>query len=153
MHVGMSTVFQSPQRTISDHQVYQNELALADLAEPLKGILALRDFVLRYQHSRFEKPGENLDKLPVRDRAGYISFEGHFFFTPAGFKEACGDRDCTAVAQELRRTGLLLPGEKDRLQSRHSIDGKRVPVYAVKGDILEIDDLSRDGRESGKAPE
>lgn len=35
MHVGMSTVFQSPQRTISDHQVYQNELALADLAEPL----------------------------------------------------------------------------------------------------------------------
>ena len=35
MHVGMSTVFQSPQRKISDHQVYQNELALADLAEPL----------------------------------------------------------------------------------------------------------------------
>ncbi len=35
MHVGMSTVFQSPQRKISDQQIYQNELVLADLAEPL----------------------------------------------------------------------------------------------------------------------
>ena len=35
MHVGMSTVFQNPQRKISDQQIYQNELALADLAEPL----------------------------------------------------------------------------------------------------------------------
>ena len=35
MHVGMSSVFQSPQRRVSDHQVYRDELRLADLAEPL----------------------------------------------------------------------------------------------------------------------
>ena len=35
MHVGMSTIFQNDQRTIPDHEVYRNELRLADLAEPL----------------------------------------------------------------------------------------------------------------------
>ena len=35
MHVGMSSVFQSPKRTVSDHQVYRDELRLADMAEPL----------------------------------------------------------------------------------------------------------------------
>ena len=35
MHVGMSTVFQNPQRSVPDQQVYRNELRLADLAEPL----------------------------------------------------------------------------------------------------------------------
>jgi len=35
MHVGMATVFQNTGRALSDHQIYLNELALADLAEPL----------------------------------------------------------------------------------------------------------------------
>jgi len=35
MHVGMATVFQNTGRTVSDRQIYLNELALADLAEPL----------------------------------------------------------------------------------------------------------------------
>ena len=35
MHVGMAAVFQNPQKKRSDHEVYQNELRLADLAEPL----------------------------------------------------------------------------------------------------------------------
>ena len=35
MHVGMSSVFQSPKQTVSDHQIYRDELRLADLAEPL----------------------------------------------------------------------------------------------------------------------
>ncbi|HEY3065715.1 MAG TPA: LLM class flavin-dependent oxidoreductase [Methylomirabilota bacterium] len=35
MHVGMATVFQNPYRERSDHDVYRNELRLADLAEPL----------------------------------------------------------------------------------------------------------------------
>lgn len=82
----------------------------ADLAEPLRGVLALRDFVLRYQHSRFERPGGDLDGPPIRDRAGYISSNGLFFFTPEGFKEACGYRDPKAVAQELRRQKSLRVG-------------------------------------------
>ncbi len=125
----------------------------ADLAEPLKGALAVRDFVLRFQHSRFEKFSRDPDGPPVRDRAGYISFDGLFLFTPAGFKEACGDRDCMVVAQELRRRSLLATSEADRLQSRHRIDGKRVSVYAVKDDILEFDDFSRDSRNGGKTPD
>jgi alkanesulfonate monooxygenase SsuD/methylene tetrahydromethanopterin reductase-like flavin-dependent oxidoreductase (luciferase family) len=35
MHVGMATVFQNPHRARSDHEVYRQELRLADLAEPL----------------------------------------------------------------------------------------------------------------------
>jgi len=35
MHVGMSTVFQSPHKKISDYEVYRDGLRMADLAEPL----------------------------------------------------------------------------------------------------------------------
>jgi len=35
MHVGMASVFQNPGQARSDREVYQNELRLADLAEPL----------------------------------------------------------------------------------------------------------------------
>ena len=35
MHVGISTLFQNPDKELSDYQVYRNELRLADLAEPL----------------------------------------------------------------------------------------------------------------------
>src|SRR5258708_12018468 len=35
MHVEMAAVFQNTGRKISDRQVYLNELALADMAEPL----------------------------------------------------------------------------------------------------------------------
>ena len=35
MHVGMAVVFQNPQQTRTDREVYRNELRLADLAEPL----------------------------------------------------------------------------------------------------------------------
>ena len=35
MHVGMAVVFQNPSRTVSDHEVYRDELRLAGLAEPL----------------------------------------------------------------------------------------------------------------------
>jgi alkanesulfonate monooxygenase SsuD/methylene tetrahydromethanopterin reductase-like flavin-dependent oxidoreductase (luciferase family) len=35
MHVGMATVFQNPHQAHRDHEVYQQELRLTDLAEPL----------------------------------------------------------------------------------------------------------------------
>lgn len=35
MHVGMAMNFQNPGKPISDHQMYKNELKIADLAEPL----------------------------------------------------------------------------------------------------------------------
>jgi alkanesulfonate monooxygenase SsuD/methylene tetrahydromethanopterin reductase-like flavin-dependent oxidoreductase (luciferase family) len=35
MHVGMATIFQNPGRARRDHEVYREELRLADLAEPL----------------------------------------------------------------------------------------------------------------------
>ena len=35
MHVGMSSVFQNPKQSVTDHQVYRDELRLAELAEPL----------------------------------------------------------------------------------------------------------------------
>ena len=35
MHVGMASIFQNPGRPRPDHDVYREELRLADLAEPL----------------------------------------------------------------------------------------------------------------------
>ncbi|MBI4587708.1 MAG: LLM class flavin-dependent oxidoreductase [Candidatus Rokubacteria bacterium] len=35
MHVGMASIFQNPGKALTDLEVYQNELRLADLAEPL----------------------------------------------------------------------------------------------------------------------
>ena len=35
MHVGMATFFQNPGNWQSDHAVYRQEMAIADLAEPL----------------------------------------------------------------------------------------------------------------------
>ena len=35
MHVGMATIFQNPGKEHSDREVYQNELRIADMAEPL----------------------------------------------------------------------------------------------------------------------
>ena len=35
MHVGSSTFFQNHRQTMSDFEVYQNELRLADMVEPL----------------------------------------------------------------------------------------------------------------------
>src|SRR5262249_12887190 len=35
MHVGMASVFQNPQQSRTDRDVYRNELRLADFAEPL----------------------------------------------------------------------------------------------------------------------
>src|SRR5438034_7402534 len=35
MHVGMAAVFQDPDRRLTDHEVYRQDLRLADLAEPL----------------------------------------------------------------------------------------------------------------------
>src|SRR5512145_2489966 len=35
MHVGMATVFQNPGQALRDYDVYQHELRLSDLAEPL----------------------------------------------------------------------------------------------------------------------
>ena len=35
MHVGMAAVFQNPQKSRTDRDVYRQELRLADLAEPL----------------------------------------------------------------------------------------------------------------------
>ena len=35
MHVGMSVIFQNPGRTRPDFEVYQEDIALADMAEPL----------------------------------------------------------------------------------------------------------------------
>lgn len=35
MHVGMGVIFQNPGKALSDHQVYQDDMKLAELAEPL----------------------------------------------------------------------------------------------------------------------
>ena len=35
MHVGYSAIFQNPEDQMTDYEVYQNELRLAEMAEPL----------------------------------------------------------------------------------------------------------------------
>ena len=46
MHIGMAAVFQNTGRALTDHQIYLNELALADMAEPL-GFESLQELNFR----------------------------------------------------------------------------------------------------------
>ena len=66
MHVGTSIFFQNHRHSRTDHEVYQNELRLADLAEPLgsttENIAAfdantLVDIITTTTPGRFNGPG------------------------------------------------------------------------------------------------
>ncbi len=108
----------------------------SDLTDAARGVLSVRDFLLKNRDSR-------LQRLPVgkegmRDVAGYWDEKNdRFYLTPGGFKEACGGNDLRAVASEMRDKGLLHVDRDGRLTSRVTVGTARPSVYAVSAAILD----------------
>jgi len=113
-----------------------------------RGILAVRDFILRNQSARFLKisTDNTIDKsIRVNNQAGYIvpsmsdDMPGLFLLFPDAFKEACGELGKNAVAATLAENNLLRLDKPDRYLCRYLVDGNRQTFYAIKNEITALD--------------
>lgn len=112
------------------------------IAESLRGVLNVRDFILTHKDARFLDMHEfSRKRPPIRDLAGYWDTQKSLYlFTDTGFKSACGGHNPTDVAQELRDRELLHRTKEKRFKSKHTIPGVGRPrLYAVKADIVDFD--------------
>ena len=114
------------------------------VSDAIRGILAVRGFILQYQDSKFRSTQEMTYAKPptLHDIAGYyLPDKSIYALTPDGFKRACAGLDPKAVAAALDKRGLLVKSESNRLTTKISIPGtgERIRVYAVKAKILDAD--------------
>jgi len=111
------------------------------LTEGQRGLLAVRDFILRHR-SRFADAYDAEGPL-IRDRAGYIDRANRLYlFTTAAFAEACEGMDSREVVRTLRSQGWLATNEPSRGTVRRQIPAEgdqRIRFYAVRTAILEAD--------------
>jgi hypothetical protein len=112
-----------------------------DLPEGVRGIRAVREFILRHGQARMQNASDpRNDGVIVRDLAGYMNPERRLYrFTESGCEEACQGYNRRGVLEELQRLRLLHTDDGTRQQSRHTIAGfnQRPRLYAIKADILE----------------
>lgn len=110
-----------------------------NIPDSVRGAIALKRFLLRHQ-SRFVSAQHFEGMSSIRDIAGYTDRDRHgnnvFLLLPAGFEEAVDGFDRNSVANELRNLRLLITSENDRYQTKRTIQGQRVRVYAIRGSIL-----------------
>ncbi|HFA59299.1 MAG TPA: DUF927 domain-containing protein [Rhodospirillales bacterium] len=110
--------------------LWRQERAAGD--EGARGILAVRDFILRHE-ARFQRQ----DGEPPRERAGWYR-DGHYHFTDQAFREACAGANTRAVKRALKAAGLLHFSDVARLTARIRVDGGRRPhVVAVSERVLD----------------
>lgn len=124
----------------------------ANIPDNVRGSLSVRDFVMRHE-ARFRDLIPNSDSPRIANLAGYRDRnQGLFLFTHDGFQEACGEANCSDVARTLAQSGILRVAEAGRFTIKHTIDGRRPRVYAIRDTITEYDVSGRDvGLESGAA--
>lgn len=121
------------------------------LDESMRGVLAVRDFILRYQDSKFVNACAGVGfQRAVNDVAGYyLSDQGIHVFNDEGFQRACDGYLPEDVARELKRLGLLFTNDEQRLKARVTLpDLKGRPRrYAVKKGLLsfELPGVNNDG--------
>ena len=79
--------------------------------------------------------------MKVVNLAGYKdSNEGMFYFTPAGFKEACGGHGVQDTARLLKVRGYLHAPDATHFAARLTVPGVGRPrMYAVLDSIFEQD--------------
>jgi putative DNA primase/helicase len=117
----------------------QEAVAIPDV---VRGVEAVRQFILRHQDSRFKPVNSKTDSddkvIILRDLAGYHDTDNRLYlFTADAFREACRGANHNQVATELLKRGLLFVNESDRRQSKHLIPDKGpLRFFAVKEDIL-----------------
>ena len=114
-----------------------------------RGMLAVRDFILRHQSGRLIQiaADNHYDRtIRINNQAGYIVLNGSgaielFLLFPEAFKEACGELSKNAVATALAENNLLRIDRQDRYVYRYLVAGdeKQQTFYAIKADILYLD--------------
>jgi putative DNA primase/helicase len=118
-----------------------------------RGIVSVRDFIQKHSDSRFKKVNDETqtdERLQVNLLAGFWDIQNRiYYFTPAAFREACGDSDMREVARELKKREMLHTNETDRLniqfQPKIKMDNDieklltRQRCYAVKASIHSVD--------------
>lgn len=114
------------------------------VSDAIRGILAIRGFILQFQDSKFRTPQEStFARSPtIYDIAGYyLPGKSIYAFTHEGFKRACDGLDHKTVAAALDKHNLLTKNEPNRLTMKVSVPGtgQRVRVYAVKAAILDAE--------------
>lgn len=102
-----------------------------------RAVGGIKDFLLAHGGSRFRELANSAEK--VFDLAGYRdALSDTFYFTPAGFKEACGGHDSRAVARELKSKGYLRVPDDKHLTERVTVAGiGRTRLYAVSAKVLD----------------
>lgn len=108
-----------------------------------RAIGSLREFLLKHGGTRFRELSSSTEK--VFDLAGYRDeLKAVFYFTPQGFKEACGGVDPRTVARELKAKGHLRTSENGRLTEKIVVPGMGRPrLYSISAKIL--DDEAEEG--------
>ncbi len=102
-----------------------------------RAIEGVKDFLLEHGGSRFRELANSAET--VYDLLGYRdALSDTFYFTPAGFKKACGGHDSRAVARELKRKGYLRAPDDKHLTERVKVAGiGRTRLYAVSAKVLD----------------
>lgn len=102
-----------------------------------RAVERVKEFLLTHGGSRFRDLGSSAEK--VYDLAGYRDvFSEIFYFTPVGFKEACGGHDVREVARQLKSRGHLRAPDGKHLTERVTVEGLgRTRLYAVSATVLD----------------
>lgn len=131
-----------------ESEVVNSVLAVCDawlrdddnLPESVKGILAVRDFLLRH-----EARIRNLHDIdaPIRELVGYRDeVQNLYLMTDDGLKEACLGFHEKSVLGEMDVRGYLVKREARRFKSKYHIPGKgRIRLYGIRATLLEFDGM------------
>lgn len=104
--------------------------------EARDAIARVRDFVTKYEHTRFQVLGATDSERSLYERAGWRDPE-YFYFSTDGWKDVHKGADPARAARYLRDAGLLQPGDGNNLAVRaFSINGSRPRVYMVRIAIM-----------------
>jgi putative DNA primase/helicase len=100
-------------------------------SEMERSVRSVRDFIQANLDSRFSWLNHTDSIVRTHNRAGFRDNE-NVYFLDAGFKEACGGRDCKEVRRHLKSIGWLSAPEEGRFRTKISVPGEgRVDVYAI----------------------
>jgi putative DNA primase/helicase len=114
--------------------------------ELVSAVGAIKAAVEKHGESRFRKVFDDglptTDHAPIRDLLGYrLLRDGELLwgFTSTGWKEVlAGIAEAKGVARTMAERGALMCSKADKAHRLHQrVDGRTVPLYAVKASALE----------------
>lgn len=135
-------LFQSKEEVLSANKTVRDAWLSRFVDHSMRGIFAVRDFIARYNESKFWNIERDIEEGPmIHDAAGYKDpRQGLFIFHDEAFERACGGLDGKEVAKALRENDLLFKND-NKLKSRHTLPDTpgRPWRYAVKNQILNFE--------------